>query len=188
MPTDPGTNGIELDDYRSYLRILARVQLDPRLRAKIDPSDVVQLTLIRAHEALPGFVGREHAELAAWLRCILANVLSNLLRDYLRARRNVNREHSLEDQLAHSSLRLASLLAAQGASPSEQIEHHEEMLRACQYIEELPAEQREAVMLHYLHGKSVQAIGEIIGRTRAAVAGLIKRGLRQIRQQLAGST
>ena len=44
--------------------------------------------------------------------------------------------------------------------------------------------QREALTLHHLQNWTLDAIGQRLGRSPAAVAGLIKRGLKQLRQQL----
>ena len=68
-----------VESYREYLRLLARLNLDTRLRGRIDPSDLVQQTLLKAHEKRDQFRGKSDAELAAWLRAILANQIADAL-------------------------------------------------------------------------------------------------------------
>src|ERR1700736_5464775 len=117
---DPAGWAQSLGRYRSYLRLLAGLQLDPRLRAKLDPSDLVQQTLLQAYQALPQFRGHSQAELAGWLRQILARILANAPRDLGRARRDVARERSLEATLAESSARLEAWLVAEQPSPGQE--------------------------------------------------------------------
>jgi RNA polymerase sigma-70 factor (ECF subfamily) len=71
-----------LGEFRNYLILLARWQLDPCLRTKLDPSDVVQETLLQAQKNIGQFRGTTEAELAGWLRKILANELAQSLRAY----------------------------------------------------------------------------------------------------------
>ncbi len=78
-----------LERFRPYLRLLARLHLDPRYQAKLDASDLVQQTFLQAHRALTGFRGQTDAELAAWLRQILARNMAHLARDHRRAKRDV---------------------------------------------------------------------------------------------------
>src|SRR5215470_8072576 len=91
-----------LEHYREYLRLLARLHLDVRLQGKVDPSDIVQHTLLKAHENRAHFRGQTEAELSAWLRRILANTLTDTLRQFGRAQRDVAVERSLEGAVEDS--------------------------------------------------------------------------------------
>jgi RNA polymerase sigma-70 factor (ECF subfamily) len=173
-----------LECFRPYLRVLARLQLGPRWHSRHDPSDLVQLTLVRAVAAVEQFRGQDDAELAGWLRRILATTLENVLRDLHRDRRDVRRERSLEADLAASSVRLAGLVADPAASPSEQVVYQERLLRLAASVEQLPADQREAIERHYLHGEKLDAVAAAMERTTAAVAGLIKRGMKRLRERM----
>jgi RNA polymerase sigma-70 factor (ECF subfamily) len=176
-----GESGPTLERFRAYLRLLARMQMDSRLQGKLDPSDLVQQTLLQALEGLDRFRGRSDAELAVWLRQILARNLTNAARDLGRAKRDVGRECSLEAALEQSSARLEAWLAAEQSSPSQQAQRKEQVLRMAEALASLPEAQREALTLHYLQSWSLEDIGRHLGRSPAAVAGLIKRGLKQLR-------
>ena len=170
-----------LDGYYQYLLLLARVHLDPRLVRKLDASDVVQQTLLEAYEQWGQFRGQDETELAAWLRQILVHNLDDALRGFRRAKRDVARERSLEDAVDHSSARLEAWLAAEQSSPSQQAMRHERAIRLANALAELPDAQREAIVLQHWHGQSLAEIAEQLGRTRTAVAGLLKRGLKRLR-------
>jgi RNA polymerase sigma-70 factor (ECF subfamily) len=173
-----------LDGYRDYLLMLARVELHAQLRSKLDPSDIVQQTLLEAHRHREQFRGETSGELAAWLRQILARQLVDALRGFRRAKRDVRQERSLEDSLGQSSQRLGAWLTADAPSPSQIAQRHERALRLAAALEQLPDSQREALILQHWHGWSLARIADQMGRTPAAVAGLLKRGLRQLRTLL----
>ncbi|MFH1266448.1 MAG: sigma factor, partial [Planctomycetota bacterium] len=110
----------DLERFRHYLKILARLQLDREVQHKLDESDVVQETLVKAYESLPHFRGHSDGELKGWLRRILATTLVDSVRPLYRRKRNVDLERSLEAALNESSERLESCLAADQSTPSEQ--------------------------------------------------------------------
>jgi RNA polymerase sigma-70 factor (ECF subfamily) len=137
-----------VESYQSHLLLLARIQLVPELQGKLDPSDLVQQTLLKAHESRERFRGRSEVEQAAWLRTILAHTLDDAIRNY--CRRPLARERSLEAALEQSSIRLESILAVDQTSPSQRAVRHEQLIRLAGALEDLPDDQRQAVELRHL--------------------------------------
>jgi len=185
---DAEANG-ELEDrlgeFRSYLRVLAGMQLNPMLKKRVDPSDIVQQTLLQAHRAAAQYRGKSDAELAGWLRQILANELAHQLRDNRRAKRDVTREQSVQQSVEASSLRLERLLQADGPAPDDAAARNERAVQLAAAITELPEAQREAIELHYWHHWTLEQIGDKQGRSKSAVAGMIRRGLKSLKDQFA---
>src|SRR5262249_62157820 len=101
-----------------------------------------------------------------------------------RQRRDVARERSLEAALEDSSAQLGGWLAADQSSPSVQAARHEEEVRLAAALAGLPEAQREALVLQHWHGLTLAEVGARLGRTPAAVAGLLKRGLKRLRELL----
>jgi RNA polymerase sigma-70 factor (ECF subfamily) len=180
---DPGA---ALERFRDYLRLLARLQLPRALQGKLDPSDLVQQTLLKAYQARGQFRGTTAAEQAAWLRRILANTLANAARDYGRARRDAALERSLEAALEESSARLERWLADDQVPPPEAAMRGEQLLSLTERLARLPELQREALLLRHCEGWSLGEIAEHLGRTRASVASLLRRGLQELREFLRG--
>jgi RNA polymerase sigma-70 factor (subfamily 1) len=169
--------------YRAHLALLARLRVDPRLCGKLDLSGIVQHTLREAHLTGEGWKAGTEARRLAWLRRALANNLADELRRWA-AKRDAGRERSLEDAAARSSVRLQEWVAADVSSPSDQAIRHEEELALAEALGGLPEAQREALILQHWHGWSLAEIGAHLGRSPAAVAGLIKCGLAGLRARL----
>ncbi len=170
-----------LERYRAYLHLLARLQLDRRFQAKLDASDIVQQTLLQAIRGAGEFRGQTEAEMAAWLRQILAHNLANTLRDLGRQKRDVGRERPIQADLDQSSARLESWLAAEQTSPSQGAVRGEQAVQLADALAGLPEAQREALTLHHLQDWTLDQVAQHLGRSPAAVAGLMKRGLRTLR-------
>ncbi len=170
-----------LEEFRSYLLLLARLQLDPGPGHRLDASDVVQQTLLEAHAKFDQFLGDDDA-LAAWLRAALANNIRDAARALRRAKRDVRREEPLDDP-DRSAARVAALLSP-GSSPSHHAARAEDLVRLADALARLPDAQREAVVLHHLHGHPLAETARRLGRTDAAAAGLLHRGLKKLRELL----
>ncbi len=184
MTSDADAHSLALERFREYLHLLARLHMGAQLQGKLDASDVVQQTLLEAHRKRDQFRGRSAAEMAAWLRQMLACAIADAVRAAGRIKRDVARERSLEAALDQSSARLDAWLAAEQSSPSQQAQQHEQAVRLAEALATLPEVQREALVLRHCQGLSLAEISQRLDRTPAAVAGLLKRGLAALREQL----
>lgn len=171
---------LRLERYRDYLRLLARTHLGSQLKNKVDDSDIAQETLLRAYQALDSLEYRGEAELMGWLRTLLISTLTDVFRRYHRGIRDAD----LERSLARSSALLEAWLAGDEPSPSSQMVRQEELLQLAEALHGLPEDQRLALEYKHLQGLSLEEIGHRMGKTRASVAGLLRRGLEQLREVL----
>ena len=172
-----------LDAERASLHRLAERQLEGRIAVRVDASDVIQQTFLEAHRSFPEFAGRDLRELAAWLKGILDHKVATAIRDHtLLQKRNLGRERSLDDSQGGGPLKQD--LDAGHSSPSQKAIRGEEAERLSQALAALPADQREAVRLRHLEGRALTDIAQRLGRTPAATAGLIKRGMQALRRHL----
>ena len=173
-----------LGEFRPYLLMLARLQIDICLQAKLDASDVVQLTLLEAHQSLAQFRGTSSSEMASWLRQILARNLSDELSKFKTKKRNITRETSLNAEIDESSLRLERWLEAEERTPCDNAIASEQLIRLAVALLTLPEDQRRAVELHHLQGWRSADVAVYMEKTEESVAGLLRRGLRKLREQM----
>ena len=177
---------LEVARFRSYLLVLARMQLTPQLRRKLDPSDVVQQTLLEAHEDRASCRATTLREQAGWMRKILAHNLANLVRDYRREKRDIGREREWEASIDGSAVRLEKWLAAEQPSPSQNAEKDEERLHLADALAALCEEEQEVLLLRHCEGKTLAEIGERLGVSRHTSARRLRRGIETLRGTLRG--
>lgn len=177
-------DGEVLERFRAYLCLLARAHLDHRLRGKLDASDLVQQTLLEAHQKRDQFRGQSDGERAQWLGQMLTHNLADAIRALRRAKRDIARERSLDAALDDSDARLGAWIEASQTSPSQHAVRNEQLLRLAEALADLPEPQREAVVLHHLQRLSLAELAAHLGRSEPAVAGLLHRGLKRLREVL----
>jgi RNA polymerase sigma-70 factor (ECF subfamily) len=173
-----------LDNFRDYLRYLARRQIPQMLRSKMDESSLVQDVYLRVHNAPASFAGLSGHGQIAYLREVLASVLADKYRRFGRLKRNTVREQSLDDGIQDSSEQLGASLAANEPSPIEQADRNECILRLVNALSKLPDNQRAAVEHHFLAGFTLTQTACELGKSTGAIAGLIRRGIKTLREEL----
>lgn len=174
---------LPLGDFRPYLHLLARAALGLDLRSMLDPSDVVQQALLKAHTSRAQFRGQTEEELAAWLRRILATTLADELAKIGRHKR-LGLTGSLQTALDQSSVLLLEMIQVDAETPLDWALRRERCQGLEQAVHGLPEKERLAVEMKHLAGLSYAEIAGRMGCTDKAVAGYLRRGLARLRQRL----
>jgi RNA polymerase sigma-70 factor (ECF subfamily) len=173
--------------YGNYLRVVAGVRLDDRLRARCSPSDVVQDTLLDAYRDFPRFRGRTKAEFLGWLRQILANNILRMTERHLdAAKRAVRREISLDaaQGASRSSASLVGILADRVATPSAIVGGQEAADILVDQLANLPPDYREVLVLRHFQGLSFSEVGQRMRRSPGAVRILWVRAIGHLQRIL----
>ncbi|MBS0266950.1 MAG: sigma-70 family RNA polymerase sigma factor [Planctomycetes bacterium] len=184
MTDESPMSGQALERYRRYLAFLARLQVGYRFRARLDLSGIVQQTLWEACQNPTEWTSLTASQQMAFLRRVLAHNVCDEVRKLTSDKRDVHREESLDRKMDQSSRRLWKELACDSSSPSRKISRSEQALQLAAALDCLPEAQREALILQHWEGLPLTEIAAHMNRTPAAVAGLLKRGLQQLRATL----
>jgi RNA polymerase sigma-70 factor (ECF subfamily) len=182
--------------YRNYLRMVVRTGLGPRLRERVELSDVVQEALVEVVRQFPQFTGQNEAALVGWLRRLVGQKLADLGRYHSRAKRGAGGSalpldapwdvSGGTDSAGGGGGRLLDGLALSQTSPSEAASRRELTVLLADALTGLPEVEAEVLWLYHAEGLSFEAIGDRLDLGRKAVRGLWARGLKSLRRTLDG--
>jgi RNA polymerase sigma-70 factor (ECF subfamily) len=173
---DQDALGRVLEEYRAYLRLLARPRVGYDLRVRVDASDVVQDTLLEAQRDFRQFQGGSEGELAAWLRRILARNLVDQVKHHQSQRRDFHRDQPLESLVEQSHAALAATLS----TPSAHARQREQAVVLANAIALLPEEYRQVITLRHVEGRSFQEVAQQMDRSPGAVRMLWMRAIERL--------
>ncbi|MFI5458232.1 MAG: sigma-70 family RNA polymerase sigma factor [Isosphaerales bacterium] len=173
-----------LELYRNYLRVVARAMIGQALRVRLDASDLVQETFLKAHQEFGQFLGGTEPELVSWLRQILVRILANQARHHRRQGRDYQRDEPLEVLLERSSSGVQRALAAPLSSPSSLVSRREQAVLLADALEKLPPDYREVFLMRNLEHIPFEGIAVRMGRSAGAVRMLWTRTIKKLSQLL----
>jgi RNA polymerase sigma-70 factor (ECF subfamily) len=183
---DAAALGRLLEVYRNYLKLVARSLIGAALRVKVEPSDLVQETFLKAHREFAGFAGRGEPELVAWLRRTLARTLADQVKHHRRKGRDHHRQESLDLLLERSGATIQHALASHAPSPSEGASRREQAVLLADAVAQLPPDYREVFILRTLEHVPTEEIAVRMGRTAGAVRMLWARTVERLNRLLEG--
>jgi RNA polymerase sigma-70 factor (ECF subfamily) len=179
--------------YRNYLRMIVRTGLGPKLRERVELSDVVQEALVEVVRQFPQFTGQNEAALVGWLRRLVGQKLADLGRYHSRAKRSAGgsalpldapwEPRTPADSNAGGG-RLLDMLALSQTSPSEAASRRELIVLLADALADLVEPEAEVLWLYHADGLSFEAIGERMGLSRKSIRGIWARGLKNLKRSL----
>ena len=156
--------------FRSQLRRMVAIRMDSRLKARFDPSDVVQIVLAQAAQKMVSFQNPPE-QFYPWLRQLAWDELARLHRDHIRTkRRSVSREEGDWQGVADESMmQLADRLATQQLGPGSRLVRKELRARVQTALTQLPPQDREVLVLRFLEQLNTADTAAALGISESAV-------------------
>lgn len=175
-----------LESYRNYLSILARTQINRRIRPRVSPSDVVQETMLEAFRDFNQFGGVTERQLMAWLRQILINNLFRFIEQHLNTgKRDARLEipiGELTDGINRTAMSFGQFFQSPTSSPSVSASRREVGVIISDLLTQLPPQYREVVILRNLRGLSFDEIAAELERSSGAARMLWLRAIDRFRE------
>jgi RNA polymerase sigma-70 factor (ECF subfamily) len=183
--------------YRNYLRMVVRTGLGPKLRERVELSDVVQEALVEVVRQFPQFTGQNEAALVGWLRRLVGQKLADLGRYHSRAKRSAGGADVPLDapldtggggdgERPTGGGRMLDVLALSQTSPSEAASRRELIVLLADALDALPEPEAEVLWLYYADNLSFESIGDRLGLSRKSIRGVWARGLKSLKRSLEG--
>ena len=171
-----------LDRHRGRLRQMVAVRIDPRLSARVDPSDVVQEALVEASRKLPDYIRERPLPFYPWLRQIAWERLVHLHCRHIGAKkRSVAREirpHlDLSDQ---SAMQLVDRLVTSGTGPTGHLLRKELRERVRAALDRIEPHDREVLVMWHLEQLSADEIAAVLEMTQSGVKSRHRRALERL--------
>jgi RNA polymerase sigma-70 factor (ECF subfamily) len=184
---DADAAGEALVRHQARLRRMVEARLDRRVRARVDPSDVLQDGLADAVAKFPGYLADPKVPLFLWLRLVVGERLTKVHREHLGAQaRNVAREVSLYrgPMPAASSAALAAHLLGRETSPTQAAVRAERLLRLQEALNALDPLDREILSLRHFEELTHAEAARVLEIQEAAAAKRYLRALRRLKDVL----
>jgi RNA polymerase sigma-70 factor (ECF subfamily) len=167
------------------LRVIAKL-MGAALRRTLEPTDVLQETLLIAARRFADFQGSDEQELTSWLCALARRKLIDLARHNGRLKRALKRRLSLDESLADGGESLAGRLPLDTCTASQVAVKRELAGKLAEAMTQIDRREAEVLWLRYVEGMSLESIGRQIGVGRHGAGGLVSRALRNLRRLIPG--
>ena len=176
-----------LERHRGALRRLVGMRLDPKIRRRVDVSDVVQDVLIEANRRLRDFLDNPAMPFHLWLRHIAKDrIIDAHRRHHVAAKRSVDREQPLAAAATfdRSTMELAAQLCDPELTPAAAVAMRELTQKFETAVDEMDEQDQEVILMRHFEQLSNQEVAQALGISQPAASMRYLRAIRRLRELL----
>jgi RNA polymerase sigma-70 factor (ECF subfamily) len=177
--------------HRDRLRRMVKLRMDPRLRRRIDPSDVLQEACIEVVRRAREYVAKPTMPVFLWMRWVTGEKLLALHRRHFGAKaRNVGQEITLHHGASPSatSASLAAMLLGRLTSPTRAAQRAELQVQLHAILNVMDPIDREIVALRHFEDLNNNETAQVLGISKSAASNRYIRALERLKEAMAGMT
>jgi RNA polymerase sigma-70 factor (ECF subfamily) len=166
---------------------MVELRLNPRLKSRIDPSDILQEVYLEASHRLDAYLRERPMPLFLWLRRLTGQKLRDVHRHHLGTRkRTAGKEIRLDAQAAPdaTSASMAARLVGRDSSPSEAAVHEETRVLVQEALDRMDPLDREALALRFFERLTSEEVGQVLGVHGGTARMRYFRALKRLREIL----
>ena len=166
------------------MRSWAASGMDPAVKARCGPDDILQDVYLDIARKIDQFENRGPGSFLSWARGILNHKLVDAQRAARAQVRDIRREVRAEAAPDDSYWNLLDHVYAESGTPSRVVRRDEALRALLSCLAELSEPHCQVIRWRFLEGLSVEQVATRMGKTPAAVVALSKRALEALRKSM----
>ena len=174
-----------LTQYRERLERMLDFRLNPRLRSRVDPADVLQEAYIEIARRIGDYLARPEVSFYVWARQITLQTLIGVQRRHFGQKRDAHQEVELpENSSDATSYSLAQALCAQNTTPSRAALRAEEIEQLHSALATMDQTDQEVLAMRHFEHLSNQEVAEALGLSTTAASNRYVRAMTRLAEIL----
>ena len=166
---------------------MVQMRMDPKIRQRVDASDIVQEAMMEANRRMPTFLENPAMPFHLWIRQIATDRLIDQHRRHrVSQKRSVDLEQApvVAANLDHSTIHFDGQLHDPEMTPAKAAIQAEMQRRFEQAIEEMDERDQEIIVMRHFEKLSNQEVASVLSLSEPAASMRYLRAIRRLKQQL----
>lgn len=182
---DAATNRL-LERHREALRRMADMRLDPKIRQRVDASDIIQDVMIEANRRLQKYLENPVMPFHLWLRQMTTDrIIDAHRRHRVSKKRSVDLEQApvVAANLDHSSINLGAQISDGELTPAAAAIQNELQRKFEEAVDEMDDIDQEIIVMRHFEKLTNQEVAQVLELSEPAASMRYLRAMRRLREK-----